>query len=34
MLPAAASGDEANALAAMFAATSQQWQQTQEQMAM
>ncbi|KAK4056304.1 Protein mpe1 [Microbotryomycetes sp. JL221] len=32
-LPAAAGQDEASALAAMFAATSQQWQQTQEQMA-
>jgi protein MPE1 len=33
VLPAAAPQDEANALAAMFAASSQQWQQTQEQMA-
>ncbi|KAK4049419.1 Protein mpe1 [Microbotryomycetes sp. JL201] len=32
-LPAAAGQDEASALAAMFAASSQQWQQTQEQMA-
>ncbi|KAM0792848.1 hypothetical protein ACM66B_002613 [Microbotryomycetes sp. NB124-2] len=32
-LPAAAGEDEASALAAMFAASSQQWQQTQEQMA-
>ncbi|TNY23370.1 DWNN domain-containing protein [Rhodotorula diobovata] len=31
-VPVAASGDEASAMAAMFAATSSQWQQTQEQM--
>jgi hypothetical protein len=31
--PAEATGDEASALAAMFAQTSQQWEQTQEQMA-
>lgn len=33
ILPAEAPADEANALAAMFAQTSQQWQETQEQMA-
>ncbi|SCV72533.1 BQ2448_4070 [Microbotryum intermedium] len=33
VLPSAAPADEANALAAMFAASSQQWQETQEQMA-
>ncbi|GAA6043057.1 hypothetical protein JCM8097_005138 [Rhodosporidiobolus ruineniae] len=32
-LPAAAPNDEASAMAAMFAATNSQWQQTQEQMA-
>ncbi|GAA5857374.1 hypothetical protein JCM8547_002249 [Rhodosporidiobolus lusitaniae] len=32
-LPAAAPNDEASAMAAMFAATNTQWQQTQEQMA-
>ncbi|GJN88012.1 hypothetical protein Rhopal_000967-T1 [Rhodotorula paludigena] len=32
-LPAAAPSDEASAMAAMFAATNTQWQQTQEQMA-
>lgn len=32
-VPAESTGDEASAMAAMFAATSQQWQQTQEQMA-
>lgn len=32
-VPVDAPTDEASALAAMFAATSQQWQQTQEQMA-
>ncbi|KWU45677.1 DWNN-domain-containing protein [Rhodotorula sp. JG-1b] len=32
-IPAAAPNDEASAMAAMFAATNTQWQQTQEQMA-
>lgn len=32
-IPAAAPTDEASAMAAMFAATNSQWQQTQEQMA-
>jgi len=31
--PAGAPGDEASAMAAMFAATSEQWNQTQQQMA-
>lgn len=31
--PAGASGDEASAMAAMFAASSEQWNQTQQQMA-
>lgn len=31
--PAGAGGDEASAMAAMFAASSEQWNQTQQQMA-
>ena len=33
VVPGTADSDEASAMAAMFAASSQQWQQTQEQMA-
>lgn len=33
VVPASADTDEASAMAAMFAASSQQWAQTQEQMA-